>query len=80
MNLNSFCNFLVNLLLLCILDAIRQIAEQLKIPVIANGGSNDIECYEDIEKFRNDCGASSVMIARGVQKNISIFRKEGNAI
>lgn len=61
-------------------DAIKQIAENLKIPVIANGGSDDIQCYEDIEKFRNDCGASSVMIARGVQKNVSIFRKEGKTV
>lgn len=58
-------------------DAIRQIAENLKIPVIANGGSDDIQCFDDIEKFRNDCGAASVMIARGVQKNVTIFRKEG---
>ncbi|XP_055298645.1 tRNA-dihydrouridine(20) synthase [NAD(P)+]-like isoform X2 [Sitodiplosis mosellana] len=58
-------------------DAIRQIAAELKIPVITNGGSDDIESYEDIEKFRSDCGASSVMIARGAQKNVSIFRKEG---
>lgn len=59
-------------------DAIRQIAQNLRIPVIANGGSDDIHCYDDIEKFRDECGATSVMIARGVQKNVSIFRKEGN--
>lgn len=49
----------------------------MKIPVIANGGSDCIESYDDIETFRKDCGASSVMIARGAQKNVSIFRKEG---
>lgn len=59
-------------------EAIRRIADSLKIPVIANGGSDDIHCFEDIEQFRKDCGAASVMIARGVQKNVSIFRKEGN--
>lgn len=45
--------------------------------MIANGGSNDIECYDDIEKFRKECGATSVMIARAAQKNVSIFRKDG---
>lgn len=68
--------FLV-IFLIIIVDAIRQIAENVRIPVIANGGSNDIECYEDIEKFQNACGSTSVMIGRGAQKNVSIFRKEG---
>lgn len=60
-----------------IIDAIRRIAESVRIPVIANGGSNDIECYADIEKFKNACGSTSVMIARMAQRNVSIFRKEG---
>lgn len=59
-------------------DAIRQIAESVRIPVIANGGSNEIESFEDVEKFRDECGATSVMVARAAQKNVSIFRKEGN--
>lgn len=58
-------------------DAIRRIAESVRIPVIANGGSDEIHCYEDIEKFKNECGVTSVMIARAAQKNISIFRREG---
>lgn len=58
-------------------DTIRYIAENVKIPVIANGGSDEITCYDDIEKFKTDCGADSVMIARGALKNMSIFRKEG---
>lgn len=61
-------------------DAIRRIVESVKIPVIANGASNEIESFADIEQFRNDCGASSVMIARAAQKNVSIFRKEGEII
>lgn len=61
-------------------DAIRQIVESVRIPVIANGASNEIESFEDIEQFRNDCGAASVMIARAAQKNISIFRKEGEIV
>lgn len=59
------------------LDAIRQIAEHLRIPAIANGGSDEITCFDDIEKFRNDCQASSVMIGRGALKNVSIFREQG---
>lgn len=49
----------------------------MTIPVIANGGSKDIEKYEDILKFRNECGTSSVMIARAAEWNVSIFRREG---
>jgi tRNA-dihydrouridine synthase 2 len=61
----------------CHPDVIRQIAEAVKIPVIANGGSKDIEKYSDIDKFRKACGVSSVMIARAAQWNVSIFRKDG---
>lgn len=65
---------------ICRTEAIRVVSEQLTIPVIANGGSRDIEKYEDILKFRNECGTSSVMIARAAEWNVSIFRKEGNQI
>ncbi|GAV05955.1 hypothetical protein RvY_16004 [Ramazzottius varieornatus] len=58
-------------------EAIRIIASTISIPVIANGGSADVHSYEDIEKFRLACGASSVMLARAVQRNPSLFRKEG---
>lgn len=57
--------------------AIRQVVDAVRIPVIANGGSDDIKCYEDIEKFRRVTGASSVMLARASESNPSIFRKEG---
>lgn len=56
---------------------IRAISEALSIPVIANGGSGEISCHEDIEIFRNDTRASSVMLARQAEKNCSIFRKDG---
>jgi len=56
---------------------IKRVAEALDIPVIANGGSGDIKCYEDIERFRLSCGASSVMVARAAEWNVSIFRKSG---
>lgn len=69
---------LINLFKIWILVAIRRISQQLTIPVIANGGSRDIENYGDILKFREECGTSSVMIARAAEWNVSIFRKEGN--
>lgn len=62
------------------LDAIRRIVESVRIPVIANGASNEVESYADIERFRDECGATSVMIARAAQKNVSIFREEGESM
>lgn len=59
-------------------DIIKSIAESLSIPVICNGGSRDIDKYADILRFRDRCGASSVMVARSAQQNMSIFRKAGN--
>lgn len=56
---------------------IKAVASALTIPVIANGGSKEIECYEDIDKFRRETGCSSVMLARAAEWNCSIFRKEG---
>ncbi|XP_055617697.1 tRNA-dihydrouridine(20) synthase [NAD(P)+]-like isoform X2 [Toxorhynchites rutilus septentrionalis] len=58
-------------------DVIREIAQVLRIPVIANGGSQEMHRRADIVKFRNACGASSVMVARAAQWNCSIFRDEG---
>lgn len=57
--------------------SLRKISERLNIPVIANGGSKDIEKYSDIIKFKNTTGCSSVMVARAAEWNCSIFRKEG---
>ena len=42
-----------------------------------SGGSGEIKTYSDIEKFKKACGASSVMVARAAEWNVSIFRKEG---
>lgn len=44
---------------------------------IYSGGSKEISCYEDIEKFRRETGTSSVMIARVAMWNCSILRPEG---
>ncbi|RZB62221.1 Dus domain containing protein [Asbolus verrucosus] len=43
----------------------------------SSGGSKEIEVYEDIIKFKNECGCSSVMIARAAEGNCSIFRQRG---
>ncbi|XP_053305544.1 tRNA-dihydrouridine(20) synthase [NAD(P)+]-like [Spea bombifrons] len=60
-------------------DVIRAISEAVSIPVIANGGSQEIiKEFEDIEKFRSVTGASSVMVARAAMWNPSVFRKEGH--
>ncbi|XP_022667077.1 tRNA-dihydrouridine(20) synthase [NAD(P)+]-like isoform X2 [Varroa destructor] len=56
---------------------IRAVAKALKIPVIANGGSSEINCFSDLKRFLNDCGAAAVMVARVAEVNVSIFRKEG---
>lgn len=58
-------------------EAIREIADNLRIPVIANGVSNQIECHADIEEFRKICNTTSAMIGIAAQRNVSIFRKEG---
>ncbi|XP_019755122.2 tRNA-dihydrouridine(20) synthase [NAD(P)+]-like [Dendroctonus ponderosae] len=58
-------------------STIAAIAKHLDIPVIANGGSREIDKYKDILKFREDCGASSVMVARTAEGNCSIFCKTG---
>lgn len=48
------------------------------LSIFYSGGSERIiETYEDINKFRQLTNASSVMIARAAQWNMSVFRKEG---
>ncbi|XP_067640494.1 tRNA-dihydrouridine(20) synthase [NAD(P)+]-like isoform X2 [Eurosta solidaginis] len=58
-------------------DFIREITKAISIPVIANGGSKEFQKYEDLLSFRSKCDASSVMVARAAQLNVSIFRKDG---
>lgn len=61
-------------------EAIRKIVENVQIPVIANGGSREMEKFNDILKFRELTGASSVMVARASQWNVSIFRRAGTIL
>lgn len=56
-------------------DYIRKISEELEIPVIANGGSNEILNYPDLNRFKEQCNACSVMVARAAEWNCSIFKK-----
>ncbi|KAI4872148.1 hypothetical protein NFI96_030995, partial [Prochilodus magdalenae] len=59
-------------------DYIQAVAESVSIPVIANGGSVDhVKSHDDIEKFREATGASSVMLARAAMWNPSIFHSQG---
>lgn len=45
--------------------------------VSLSGGSKEIESYNDIVKFREETGCSSVMLARAAEWNCSIFSKNG---
>lgn len=56
---------------------IKAVADVVDIPVICNGGSKEIEKFSDIAKFKQLCGASSIMIARAAEWNMSIFRPKG---
>ncbi|KAF9966236.1 tRNA-dihydrouridine(20) synthase [NAD(P)+]-like, partial [Actinomortierella ambigua] len=55
-------------------DRFAEIVSSVSIPVIANG---DVMVYEDIAKVRAVSGAAGVMIARGAELNVSVFRAEG---
>ncbi|XP_014238498.1 tRNA-dihydrouridine(20) synthase [NAD(P)+]-like [Trichogramma pretiosum] len=58
-------------------ETLKKICASMDIPVIANGGSKEIEKYKDILQFKKDTGCSSVMIARAAEWNCSIFRSAG---
>lgn len=63
----------------CSDDVLKEISKVLTtIPMIANGGSNEIKSYADILKFRERTGASSVMLARCAQRNASIFKPDNS--
>ncbi|KAG0207222.1 tRNA-dihydrouridine(20) synthase [NAD(P)+]-like [Mortierella sp. GBA30] len=55
-------------------DRFKEIVEAVSIPVIANG---DVTEYGDMARVRELSGVTGVMIARGAQTNVSVFRKEG---
>lgn len=59
-------------------EVIKAVVESgIDIPVICNGGSREITKHSDIQKYKDLCGASSIMLARAAEWNSSIFRKQG---
>ena len=59
----------------CRYNELRDISRCFSIPIIANGGSSDIQNYKNIEEFKERTEAKSVMIARSAFTNPSIFCK-----
>lgn len=57
------------------IEALKEISKIVKIPVIANGESNNLRNYSDVIKFRQESNCSSVMLARVAMKNPAIFRQ-----
>lgn len=53
-------------------DIIKEVKQNVKIPVIANG---DVWCAEDAVRILSHTGADGVMIGRGAQGNPFIFRQ-----
>jgi tRNA-dihydrouridine synthase 2 len=49
----------------------------IKIPVICNGFSKEITKHSDIQRYKDICGSTSIMLARAAEWNVSIFRPQG---
>lgn len=73
---NLTCCETLNNKRLSLLEIVKAVAEAVTIPVICNGGSKEIEKHSDIWKYKEACGASSIMIARAAEWNCSILRNE----
>ncbi|KAK6983536.1 tRNA-dihydrouridine(20) synthase [NAD(P)+]-like protein [Biomphalaria glabrata] len=58
-------------------DYIKAVSNAVSIPVIANGGSKNISNLSEVESFRLNTEASSVMLARAAMWNCSVFRRDG---
>lgn len=61
-------------------DAINQIVDSVSVPIIANGGSSNnrnspMNTYHGIQQFWKESKASSVMIARAAEWNVSVFKE-----
>ncbi len=53
-------------------DAIGEVKQAVKIPVVGNG---DVKCVADIERMKRDTGCDGVMIGRAAMGNPWIFRR-----
>lgn len=53
---------------------VPSVISQMSVPAIYNG---DVFYHDDIQRMKKLSGASSVMIARGAQWNVSVFRSAG---
>ena len=53
-------------------DIIKEVKQNVSIPVIANG---DVRCAADVERILDHTGADGVMIGRGAQGNPFLFRQ-----
>ena len=58
-------------------DFIAAVADALDIPVIANGGSNDIVSLDSIITFMKNTKTAGVLVARAAMWNPSVFSKNG---
>lgn len=61
----------------CRYNELRDVSRYCSIPIIANGGSSDIQTFKNIEEFKERTEAKSVMIARSAFTNPSIFCANG---
>jgi len=58
-------------------EFIKAVADALTIPVIANGGSHEVNSFAEMKAVLSRIGGSSIMVARAAQWNPSVFRKDG---
>jgi len=61
----------------CRYNELRDISRYCSTPIIANGGSSDIQTFKNIQEFKELTEAKSVMIARSAFTNPSIFCENG---
>jgi len=65
--------------------AIGQIVDSVSVPIIANGGSSNnrnsqLNTYHGIRQFWRESRASSVMIARAAEWNVSVFQESDKLV
>ena len=61
----------------CRENFILAVSDALTIPVLANGGSNDIVSFDTITKFQQNTKTAGVLVARAAMWNPSVFCASG---